>query len=316
MHSFQTNRDWQNHALDMPLFRPKSNIVTNPKRCDLQRATLEYKQILKTMQGFSSSILKGGFVSRLRKLIVRLFWIVPLVYGMAAVAIPSSLFRMIQDTSSYAYQVGELRPWQIAMLWRVRLLLFLLAISPVAITVTSALAAVQFFRAKRSGRNWAIACGVSFLATSFPILCTAAFLALIPRRMIIGSWLGLPVFGLTQAAAGILILVAFLPREAADQIVLQNTRPAPVKGDGTTSLSLYVGIAVVAGGYYLGDSLCRRWALHANLPHDLGFVHTNLILLGALILAVACHELGHMVAGQVVGMKLLSFRIGPLQGEL
>src|SRR6202011_705496 len=36
----------------------------------------------------------------------------------------------------------------------------------------------------------------------------------------------------------------------------------------------------------------------------------------ALILAIVFHELGHVAAGQMVGMKLLSFRIGPLHVAL
>ncbi len=201
------------------------------------------------------------------------------------------------------------------MLWVTRLSLAVIAISPGAIFITSALAAVQFFRGKRSGRTWAIACGVAFVALSIPIFAASAMLAYYSDR-VSGGWLAIPIFGLIQAAAGILILVAFLPRDSADQLVLQETRPGRIKGDGTTRLSLIVAVVVMIGAMHLGTSLCQNWARRVNLQTHWSFLHLQLILFGALALAIAVHELGHVAAGQMVGMKLLSFRIGPLHVAL
>jgi Zn-dependent protease len=222
---------------------------------------------------------------------------------------------MIQDSSGYVYQDGELGPRQVATLWGIRLLLLVLAISPGVICITSAFASVQFFRRKQSGRIWAIACGAAFLACSAPLLVGSAIVARYSGSSSDG-WIEVPVFGLTQVAAGILILIAFLPRESGGQPLFQMTRPARIKGDGTAPLSLYVAVAVMVGGLFLGNSLCQRWSLQANLPSNSNFLHTNLIWFGALILAIAFHELGHIAAGQMVGMKLLSFRIGPLHAAL
>jgi Zn-dependent protease len=248
-------------------------------------------------------------------LIVRLFFVVPFVYGFAAVSIPPFIFSLIQDSSGRIYQDGEFEPQQVAMLWVVRLSLLLLAVSPGAICITSAFAAVQFLRGKQSGRIWAIACGAAFLAGSAPLLVGSAIMARYSGSSSNG-WLGLPVFGLIQVAAGILIMIAFLPQESGGQPLFQMTRPARIKGDGTASLSLYVAVAVMVGGLFLGNSLCQRWSLQANLPSNSNFLHANLIWFGALILAITFHELGHIVAGQMVGMKLLSFRIGPLHAAL
>ena len=126
----------------------------------------------------------------------------------------------------------------------------------------------------------------------------------------------MPFLGFIQVAAGVLILIAFLPRRSASQPLFQKEGTARVKGDGTTSLSLYAAIAVLAGGYLLGDSLCRRWSLRTDLPSDSNFLHLNLIFFGAFILAIVFHELGHIAAGQMVGMKVLSFRVGPFHAAL
>jgi hypothetical protein len=254
-------------------------------------------------------------VPRLRKLIFGLFRIVPVVYGVAALSMPPFVFRLIQDSSGYAYQDGELGPRPVAMLWVVRLLLFLLAISPGSICITSAFAAVQFIRGKQSGRSWAVACGLAFLASSLPFLGTSEIVTRYSGSSSAG-WLGLPLLGLIQLAAGILILIAFLPRDSAVELVLQKTRSARIKGDGTTSISLYVVAAVMVGGFFLSNSLCQRWSLQANLPSDSRFLHASLIWFTAFILAIVSHELGHIAAGQMVGMKLLSFRIGPLHAAL
>lgn len=124
---------------------------------------------------------------------------------------------------------------------------------------------------------------------------------------------GLSILGLIQMAAGILILIAFLPRKSGAQPLFRNAQSARVKGDGTTSVSLFVVIAATLGGCYLGDFLCRRWSPRAALPSDSSFLHNQLIFFAALIAGIVFHELGHIGAGRMVGMKLLSFRVGPLQ---
>ena len=40
----------------------------------------------------AAPIRKGRLVSRLRKLLVRWFWVIPIVYGMAAVSIPQLIY--------------------------------------------------------------------------------------------------------------------------------------------------------------------------------------------------------------------------------
>jgi hypothetical protein len=248
-------------------------------------------------------------------LIVRALCIVPFIYSIPAISVPPFIFRLIQDSAGYANQDGELIPRQFAMVWVVRLLLSALAVAPVAIFITSIVAAVQFFRGKQSGRIWAIGCGITFLAASVPSFGASALVAYYSGG---GGdlGLGLPLLGLIQLAAGILILVAFLPRDSASEPLFQSARSVRVKGDGTTSLTLYLAVAVMLGGCSLGDLLCRRWAERAHLPFDPSLLHANLTWFGALVLGVTLHELGHMVAGRIVGMKLLSFRIGPVQAAL
>jgi Zn-dependent protease len=264
---------------------------------------------------FSPSIPKGNSLFGLRKVIARLFWVAAIVYGLPAVSLPLFIFRMFPDSSANAYANGGSGAAPVVMIGLIRLLLGLLAIAPGAICISSAVAAVQVMRGKPSGRAWAIACGVAFLACSLPVLAASALIAYYARINSAG-FLGLPALGLIQTAAGILILIAFLPRESAQQPLFESARPARIQGDGTTSVSLYAAVAVMVGGCFLGDWLCRRWSLRAHLPGDTSFLHINLIFFAALLIAVVGHELGHMAAGGTVGMKILAFRIGPLQGAL
>lgn len=270
----------------------------------------------KTIPGSSSSISKGGLVPRLRRFIARSFWVVPFVYGLPAVSFPLLILHPVQGLPGYIDQNAELGPRQVAMVLVARVLLYVLAVSPGAMCITSVFAAVQLVRGKRSGRIWAIACGIAFLACSVPVLGASAIAAYYAENSFEGC-LGLLILGMIQTAAGILILIAFRPRESANEDVLQSSKPARVKGDGTHSLSIYVAVAVMMGGCWVGDSLCRRWSVRANLPpSDPSLLYANLTWSGALVLAVVLHELGHMVAGKMVGMKILSFRIGPLQAAL
>jgi hypothetical protein len=254
-------------------------------------------------------------VLRLRKLIVRALCIVPFIYSIPAISVPPFIFRLIQDSAGYANQDGELGPRQVAMIWVVRLLLSALAIAPGAICITSIVAAVQFFRGRQNGRIWAIGCGITFLAASVPSFGASALVAYYSGGSSDG-WLELGPLGFIHLAAGVLILVAFLPRDSASQPIFQSARAVRVKGDGTTSLSLYLAVAATLGGCSLGDLLCRRWAAREHMPFDPSLLHANLTWFGALVLGVTFHELGHMVAGRIVGMKLLSFRIGPVQAAL
>jgi len=257
-------------------------------------------------------------VLRLRRIIVRLFWVVPIIYSIPAVSVPPFIFRLIQGTSGYAYRASALGPRWVALLWIARLLLAIIAISPGAICISSAIAVVQFLREKQSARTWAIACGVGLLVCFIPLLATSVIFVLMARHTggHSAGLLGVPFLGLIQMAAGILILAAFLPRDSVNSTIYKNTRPARVKGDGTASLSLYVAFAVMVGGLSLGNSLCERWSLQAHLPPSPSFLHLNLIWLGAFILALASHEFGHILAGQMVGMTLLSLRIGPFHVAL
>jgi Zn-dependent protease len=268
------------------------------------------------VQAIARSILEGKSMQRLRKLIAGAFCVIPFIYGIVAVSIPPLIFRLLQDSSDYAYQDGGLNPPQVAMLWVTRILLCLIALGPVTIFIASIGAAIQFFRGKQNARAWAIACGIAFLVASVPSFSASALVDYYSGGSSNG-WLEISSLGFIHLAAGVLILVAFLPRSAASQPVFQSARVARVKGDGTTALSLYLAIAVVFGGCFYGDTLSGRWAANAQLPPpDSSLLHTNLILFAALVLSITFHELGHMAAGRAVGMKILSFRIGPVQAAL
>jgi Zn-dependent protease len=200
-------------------------------------------------------------------------------------------------------------------LWVTRLSLAVIAISPGTICITSGLAAVQFSRGKQSGRIWAIACGLAFVALSLPIFVASVVIAYYSGQ-VSGGWFAIPTFGLILAGAGIFILSAFLPQDSANQLVLQKTPSARIKGDGTNRLSLVIAVIVTLGAMHLGNSLCQNWAQRANMQTNWTFLHTQLILFAALILAIVFHELGHVAAGKMLGMRILAIRIGPFHAAL
>jgi Zn-dependent protease len=58
-----------------------------------------------------------------------------------------------------------------------------------------------------------------------------------------------------------------------------------------------------------------RWAYSENLSRISGFPYLSLVVIASLA-AVLVHECGHAIAGLVLGMKLSSFVVGPLQWRI
>lgn len=264
---------------------------------------------------------------RLRKLILGLLWIAPFAYGLAAISLPFFIFRLISiPLPTQGFDQGETAGFEYRILYHaLQLLLILLAFSPVAICISSIGTVLQYHRRKENTRSWAIACGISFLAIAVPLMIAETFFfyseTIHPDRINYNgyphSWLSsFPIFGLIHLAIGLLILLAFKPRTSVNEIFSAEERPVKVKGDGTTSLSFLITIAVVVGGLLVIDSQIQRWGRQQGLPQASGWLVDQLTFFGALFIATALHELGHIAAGLSVGMKLISVRIGPFQMEI
>lgn len=251
-------------------------------------------------------------MARLRKFVLGVLRVVPFVYGIAAVSLPSVILRLISEP---AYEHPYMPESEFRILtFLLRVTLVLLGVSPMALCITSALTLLQHYRRRPSARLWAIACGIAFLVSAIPLIVAAV---VIIHYAGLGSGgavtLVLPAVHLT---AGILITSAFWARDSMSGILSTETRPARVKGDGTTSVSYLLLVGFLIAGFWFIDAQVFKWARRQGLEETTSFLIDQLIFFGALFITVALHELGHIGAGLSVGMKLLSVRIGPFHVEL
>lgn len=250
---------------------------------------------------------------RLRKFILGLLWLVPFIYGLAAISLPFLIYRLISEPTEGYNNVTSSNPEHQIKFVAIKALLILLGISPATICVTSAGTILQYHRGKQNSRSWAITCGVAFVVIAVPLVVGtvvnhAGFSS--------SGAFGLLLFGMIQLAAGALIILAFLSRGSVSELLSAEVRPVKVKGDGTTSLSYLFTIAIVMVGLIVIDSQVRRWGQQHDLARTSGFLLGQLILFGALFISTVLHEFGHIAAGWSVGMKLLSVRIGPFHAEI
>jgi Zn-dependent protease len=252
---------------------------------------------------------------RQRKFILGLLWLVPVLYGLAAVSLPFSIYRMISYPNDGFDQTADKGPAYQVLFFAIRALLILLSVTPIAICVTSTATILQYHRRKLNARSWAIACGASFTAGAVPILVGGA-VVIHYAGLTYDDFLSFGLFGAIHLAIGIWIAAAFLPRSSISDLYSREAHPSKVKGDGTTSLSHLFTIAVVVAGFWVVDSQVRRWGQEHNLPRTSGFLIDQLIFFSALIIAIALHELGHIAAGWSVGMKLLSIRVSLLHAKI
>ncbi|MGB0065489.1 MAG: hypothetical protein WBP85_13655 [Terracidiphilus sp.] len=256
----------------------------------------------------------------MRKIILGLFWLVPVIYGIAALSAPFIISLLASQSLCDDSPV----PYCRLLLPLANAALVLFAITPVAICITSAGALLQYHRRKLSTRSWAIACGLSFLIAGVPLTIAEIsifYLELVhPDRFVYSgphsSISHFPIFGMTHLVIGILIVVAFRPRASISEIISAEDRPVKVKGDGTTSLSYFIAIAVVVCGLMVIDAQIDRWGRQHGLARTPGFLLDQLTLYGALLIAIAVHELGHIVAGWSVGARLVAVRVGLFHMEI
>jgi Zn-dependent protease len=248
-------------------------------------------------------------VLRLRKFILGLLWFVPFIYSFAAVSLP---FFIYQTASEPYNPAPEIAASYLFLRLGTHILLILLGVSPVALCITSAGTLVQYHRRKEATRLWAISCGIAFLASAVPIIVPS----IVYHDRFSSGGLGLFALGAIHMAAGISIMVAFMPRSSVNELLSAEPREVKVKGDGTTSLSYLFAITVVMVGLIVIDSQVHRWGQQHGLPRKSGFLLDQLIFFGALFISTALHEFGHIAAGWSVGMKLLSVRIGPFHAGI
>ena len=161
-----------------------------------------------------------------------------------------------------------------------------------------ALAWWALIRQKPSGDKWAT------VGCIIPVVAGLLEIARHPRPLT--NFLWIPV---ALGAAG---LVLFLRSDRRSQRARSQRRSAPLPGDGTSKLVniavQIVGVAAATAGSNLLTGLAKSIGLPWSLPS-----YFALQILLAIILVMVIHEAGHTLAGMSLGMKLITFAVGPFQ---
>jgi len=113
---------------------------------------------------------------------------------------------------------------------------------------------------------------------------------------------------------GVAGLVAFGRRDSMAQPVFAARQPR-IAGDGTSRLFDILALLVGIIGVYIGLTSWLRWGNAKGLSVDYGILYF-IEIAAALLITIACHELGHATIGQALGMKLRAFVVGPFQWRI
>lgn len=151
-------------------------------------------------------------------------------------------------------------------------------------------------RNRDSARKWA-------LLASF-LLAFAGFLLLyaLPLTLIAKGWIPL--------VAGITGLAVFYRGGINDQ--QSQISLIPIPSDGTNAIVNKMVVVLAALAVLGGDSLWSRWAETHGLSQSLpSYFYARFILM--VLLVVALHESGHVLAALALRMKVIHLAIGPLE---
>jgi hypothetical protein len=156
------------------------------------------------------------------------------------------------------------------------------------------------------------------------LICFIVLLALlaaiaawrIERADPLGRWslLAASIFNLALFPIGTCVALGgifyFVRNPTIDPTLLR--RHQPIAGDGTSKWSgaVFV-IAQLAWGVFILSTI-RRWTLARGMHPIHSEAMFWLTLAGAIYGSILVHELGHLVAGDLIGFRLIGFGVGPL----
>ena len=218
------------------------------------------------------------------------------------------LIREYRHDIHRAALVPDIELWRAVLSAAVRLVI----VTPVPLAIFFAMAWWNLCHGKSSGRAWAIAANTLLILISFPLCAAALFTSRFGRKVP-----PLAILWLTGTflAIGLIGLLAFARRHPDSLAAMTQTKPVRVRGDGTSQLFdfLSFGIAIVSA--IAGIDWCSHWGYIHHLPYST-ISQWLLKLAGALLITTTVHETGHAGVGQVLGMKLRMFVVGPLQWRI
>jgi peptidase M50-like protein len=179
----------------------------------------------------------------------------------------------------------------------------LLALGMLAFQIVPAIAWWMLKKGHRHARAWALA---------------ASVVNLIPLPALSRSWLifsrpaHLPV-GLVSALIGVAGLAAFWRTQVVSGVAdASKPKTQRLPGDGTSKTAeRLAGVGAVVWLFFCFH-WWRAWARGQNLTQTDFWVWVAELQL-AILICIAIHELGHVLAGWASDMKLRSFQVGPFR---
>ena len=236
------------------------------------------------------------------------FRFIALVFLLASFSMISLLFRSPHPTN---IMPDAQNPAHAHLLFSVvlHMLARLLRVTPIVLAFLYGMAWWTVSKGKPSGRGWAIAASLAMLFQLVPFLNVTYYAWVYAPR---GAWMGFLIVDGLVLAIGIPGLVAFGRREAMAQPVIAP-KPPRIAGDGTSHLLDALAWIIGIAGYIAAMNQWHRWGQAQQMPRTHGGL---LLLLAALLLATALHEIGHATTGLALGMKLRAFIVGPFQWRI
>jgi hypothetical protein len=179
----------------------------------------------------------------------------------------------------------------------------LLAIGALLLDIVPAIAWWKLKKGQRNARVWAIGASVVNLLP-------------VPRAMrswrIFSKLVHFPI-GILGALVGVAGLIAFSGAQTTAKVADRNKPQAQrLPGDGTSRAAEVIGGVVAIAGLLVSLHWWRTFAHNHHLaqPDFLVWVAELQI---AILICVAVHEFGHVLAGWASYMKLRSFQVGPFR---
>jgi hypothetical protein len=179
----------------------------------------------------------------------------------------------------------------------------LLAFGMLALQIVPAIAWWTLKKGNRHARAWALAASVVNLLP----------LPAVSRSWIIFSGLRHSMAGLVSALIGIAGLIAFSRRQGASEAAdASKPKTQRLPGDGTSKTAERLAGVVAVAWLFFCLHWWRVWARAQNLGQSDFLVWVAELQL-AILICIAVHELGHVLAGWASDMKLRTFQVGPFR---
>jgi hypothetical protein len=179
----------------------------------------------------------------------------------------------------------------------------LLALGTLALQLVPAIAWWMLKKGNRHARAWALA---------------ASVVNFLPLPAVERSWMifsGLKHFPAESISSliGAVGLIAFSRRQGvADAADVAKPSLPRLPGDGTSKTAERLAGIVAVAWLFLCLHWWRVWARGQNLRES-DFVAWVIELQLAILICIAIHELGHVLAGWASDMKLRTFQVGPFR---